>query len=165
MRDDVVFNTPWFRLLARHAGGEHPYYCIDTFDYVSVVALDEAGQLVLVKQFRPAIGGVAVELPGGHVEPGREPLDAAKQELWEETGYRAATWEPLGCLRPDVGRLTNRLWCFWAAGLSRTADWQPEQGVEVVTWKGTTANLLSSGLDNAFSLASVFLAVMKGKLR
>jgi ADP-ribose pyrophosphatase len=165
MPDDVILKTPWFRLIARQVESGPPYYCLDTFDYVSIVARDAAGGLVLVKQYRPAIQAVAVELPGGHVESDQDPLDAAKQELWEETGYHAAVWEPLGCLRPDVGRLSNRLWCFWAEGLTKTEGWLPERGVDVVTWQGTPADLLTSGVDNAFSLATLFLAVMRGKLQ
>src|SRR6185369_2972305 len=153
MRDEAVVTTPWFRLLARHldeASSQAPHYCIDTYDYVSIVALDEQGKLALVKQYRPAVQQITLELPGGHVDPGQEPLEAARNELWEETGYHAHKWELLGTLRPDVGRLTNNLWVFCAEGLFRNepGDWKPESDVEAVTYPGPISKLLESGLDN-----------------
>jgi ADP-ribose pyrophosphatase YjhB (NUDIX family) len=166
MLETCVYATPWFKLLARSQKEDgFPYYCLETEDFVSIVALDDAGRLLLVKQFRPAIGQEALELPGGHVDAGQTPQQAAAQELWEETGYRAGEMELLGCLRPDVGRLTNRLWCFWATELALDPQKQPEPGHEVVLYAGQMSRLLEFGVDNCYSLASVWLAGVKGKLK
>ena len=107
-------------------------YCLQTPDFVSVVAFDERKRLILVKQFRPSIEQTALELPGGHVDEGQKPEDAARIELWEETGYRASSFELLGCMRPDVGRYTNRLWCFWVEKAVPDPAKRPEPGHEVV---------------------------------
>jgi hypothetical protein len=167
MQQEVVFATPWFSLLARQQGesdAEQPYYCLQTADFVSVVALDEKKRLILVRQFRPAIEQTALELPGGHVDEGQDPEEAARQELWEETGYRAESWELLGCLRPDVGRLTNHLWCYWASNLTLDHAKHPEAGHEVVYYSGPMAEIVSFGLDNCYSLSGIWLAIMKRKL-
>lgn len=167
MQQEVVFATPWFSLLARRGGRPAtpvPYYCLQTPDFVSVVALDEKKRLILVKQFRPAIEQTALELPGGHVDKGQKPEEAARQELWEETGYRAESLELLGCLRPDVGRLTNRLWCFWASNAVADQAKQPEAGHEVVYYQGPLDNIVSFGLDNCYSLSCIWLAMAKKKL-
>jgi 8-oxo-dGTP pyrophosphatase MutT (NUDIX family) len=167
MRQEVVFATPWFSLLARlqdESKKAEPYYCLQTADFVSVVAVDEKKQLILVRQFRPAIGQTALELPGGHVDERQKPEDAARQELWEETGYRADSFELLGCLRPDVGRLTNRLWCFWASNPVADPAKQPEAGHEVVYCHGPLENIVSFGLDNCYSLSCIWLAMMRRKL-
>ena len=55
----------------------------------SVVALTESGKIVLVRQYRTAIDRVTVEIPAGKLDPGEDPLDCAKRELHEETGFRA----------------------------------------------------------------------------
>ena len=54
----------------------------------AVVALTESGKIVLVRQYRTAIDRVTVEIPPGKLDPGEDPLDCAKRELHEETGFR-----------------------------------------------------------------------------
>lgn len=55
----------------------------------AVVALTETGKIVLVRQYRTAIDRVTVEIPAGKLDPGEDPLECAKRELHEETGFRA----------------------------------------------------------------------------
>ena len=55
----------------------------------AVVALTESGKIVLVRQYRTAIDRVTVEIPAGKLDPGEDPLDCAKRELHEETGFKA----------------------------------------------------------------------------
>src|SRR5579884_3346132 len=120
MEEQVVFDTPWFQLVARTPPGwQSPHYSIRTQDYVCVVAEAPAG-LVLVRQFRPATGAAGLELPSGHVDPGETPEQAARRELLEETGYQAGPLRLLGRLAPDVGRLGNGLWCYHAAHATPT---------------------------------------------
>jgi ADP-ribose pyrophosphatase len=60
---------------------------LDLLDSVAVLALTPADEVVLVKEFRPGPEAVLLELPGGVVEPGQAPIEAARAELLEETGY------------------------------------------------------------------------------
>ncbi len=55
----------------------------------AVVALTETGKIVLVRQYRTALDRVTVEIPAGKLDPGEDPLECAKRELHEETGFRA----------------------------------------------------------------------------
>ncbi|MGA8367341.1 MAG: NUDIX hydrolase, partial [Candidatus Acidiferrales bacterium] len=88
--DKVVFSVRWFDVVARTADGSaSPYYVIRTCDYVVVLAATAEGPLLLVRQYRPAVGKETLELPGGHVEDGESPEAAARRELAEETGYEA----------------------------------------------------------------------------
>src|SRR5262249_18088057 len=90
MERHVVYTTPWFDLVAKSIdAGDLPHYSIATKDYVSIVALTAEGHLLLVRQYRPAVEQVTLELPCGHVEPGETPEEAARKELLEETGYVA----------------------------------------------------------------------------
>jgi ADP-ribose pyrophosphatase len=164
---EIMLSTPFIRVvgkrLAGQAGGE-PYYSLDLLDYVSVVATTADGSFVLVRQFRPAVEAVTLELPAGHVEPGQAPEDAARAELVEETGYRPTRLRRVGCLRPDTGRLANRMWVFAAGGCERTAPWQQEPGVDVVVAApADLARWLSDGtFDHALHVASIYLAVRAG---
>ncbi len=56
---------------------------------VAIVALTENGKIALVRQYRTALDRVTVEIPAGKMDPGEEPLDCAKRELKEETGFVA----------------------------------------------------------------------------
>jgi ADP-ribose pyrophosphatase len=168
MDDQVVFATPWFELVAKHpAGYDRPHYSIRASDYVMVIAVTAEGRLLLVRQFRPAVGATTLEFPSGHVDPRETPMEAARRELLEETGHVAAELEPLGRLAPDTGRLGNRLWCYYAGGATPGADedFRPEPGIEPVRYEGTTAGLLAEpDFFSALNHAALLLAVARGLL-
>ncbi len=143
--DEVVFQTPWFKILEQHPPGfDQPYYAISSVDFVIVVALNRQGQLLLVRQFRPAFGGFSLEPPAGHVEPGETPEAAARKELCEETGHEAGTMELLAVLSPSPARNTNKMWIYFAPDVHTAV--QPahsrEVGVECVVHDGGVMALL-----------------------
>jgi ADP-ribose pyrophosphatase len=164
---EAVLTTPYFRLIAKtlDEGGD-PYYSVQTHDYVSVLAVTPAGDIPLVRQYRPAVESDSLELPSGHVDPGETPEQAAARELAEETGY-AGRLELLGCLKPDTGRLGNRMWCFFAGDAERVpGPHTPEVGVDlVVCGPGDRPRLLAPPLfDHALHLAVLQMALVQGKL-
>jgi len=148
------------------ATGE-PYYMLDVADYVSVVARTPGGQLVLVRQYRPVVGRDTLELPSGHVDAGEAPEDAVRRELLEETGMVAGNVELLGVLTPDVGRLTNRMWCYFASDVTPAGgDVELEDGVVPVEVSASEAMAMATDgtIDHALNLAALFLAVSKRKV-
>ncbi len=88
---------------------------------VVIVAVTDAGELVLVEQERPAIGGRVIEVPAGLAgDEGEETLDeAARRELFEETGYEASRWERLGDATPSPGLCAEVVTFFRARGLKK----------------------------------------------
>jgi ADP-ribose pyrophosphatase len=86
---------------------------------VAVMALNEEDKLVLVRQFRKALEKTILEIPAGKLEKGEDPMDSARRELEEETGYQA-------------GRLEEVV-SFWATGLQRgTRNPDEDEFVELV---------------------------------
>lgn len=77
---------------------------IITPDYVNVVPVAEEGRIVCFRQTKYAVEGMTLAPVGGYLDPGEEPLAAAKRELLEETGYEAATWEELGTYHVGASR-------------------------------------------------------------
>lgn len=75
-----------------------------TPNYVNVVAQAEDGQLLLFRQGKYGLDGESLAPVGGYVEPGEQPLAAAKRELLEETGCAAAEWIHLGRFLVDPNR-------------------------------------------------------------
>ncbi|MEA3334791.1 MAG: NUDIX hydrolase [Chloroflexota bacterium] len=69
---------------------------IITPNYINVVAETEAGTFLCFRQVKYALDGVTMAVVGGYLEPGEEPLAAARRELLEETGYQASRWIDLG---------------------------------------------------------------------
>ncbi len=65
-------------------------------DYVNVLAATPEGRFLCFRQGKYAIEGTALAPVGGYIEPGEDPLEAARRELLEETGYQAETWISLG---------------------------------------------------------------------
>ena len=111
----VMLHTPWFDLLHRVPGkGGAPYYALKPKDYASVLAVTAADEVLLVRQFRPALEQWTWEFPSGTIEDNEDPDAAMARELREETGYRPVRLQRLGILQPDSGRLANRLYAYFA---------------------------------------------------
>lgn len=166
----VLRLSAWTSLVARtvrfpYKSGPDEYHSLRQADYVSVLAVTPEGKVALVRQYRPAMERVTLELPGGLLEEGGSPEETAIRELAEETGLSAlATPQLLGCLSPDTGRLENRLWCFFARACPVTAaSWVPEAGVEpsFVYPRELRELLLKGQLENALHVALIGLAVMR----
>lgn len=94
-----------FREIIRHPGG------------VVIVAMKDKETILMVKQYRYAIGDVSLELPAGKLEPFEDIELAAKRELLEETGYHADTWSSLGYIYTTPGICDEKLYLFFATDL------------------------------------------------
>ncbi|MFC4374469.1 NUDIX domain-containing protein [Nocardia halotolerans] len=94
---------------------------------VAVLALDDDGRVVLIRQYRHPLGTRLLELPAGLLDiEGEDPLTAAKRELAEETGLAAAQWSVLVDVALSPGFTDEALRVFCATGLSATDQPEPE---------------------------------------
>ena len=169
MKETVVFSVPWFDIVARSLDSyDQPFYIVRPGDYVTVLATTREGSLLLVRQYRPAVEAETLELPSGNVERGESPETAARRELAEETGYEGESFELLGTLVPDAGRMGNKLWCFYTDGVTPVrSPVVREEGVQAVACKPSDLiRQVSEGkIDHALNLAALLLAALKGRLR
>ena len=85
---------------------------------VSIIPLIGEDKVLLVTQYRYAVGRETLELPAGKLDPGESPQEAATRELAEETGYQARTWKKLLSFAPSVGYSTEIIHIFAARDLS-----------------------------------------------
>lgn len=81
---------------------------------VCIAAKNEKGEFLLVQQYRYAFQEVMLEFPAGKLELDEVPIEAAKRELIEETGYEADVILPLGEFYPSVGYLDEKIYLFYA---------------------------------------------------
>ena len=83
-----------------------------------VMAVDQKKRILLVRQYRLPAERYLWELPAGRLDPGEKPLQAAKRELLEETGYRARKWKKIVSFYASPGYVQERMTVFLATGLT-----------------------------------------------
>lgn len=93
---------------------------------VAIIALNDSGELLLIEQYRHAQGKIMWEAPAGLMDLANEdPLETAKRELFEETGYVAQTWNVLLDLANTPGGSSEQIRIYFAQGLSLHPDGRP----------------------------------------
>lgn len=92
--------------------GERSYFVIESPDWCNVVAVTPDDEVVLIRQMRPGVGAVRLEIPGGVIDPGEDPAVAAARELREETGYEGAAPVRLCTTEPNPATHQNRCHSF-----------------------------------------------------
>ena len=102
--------------LVRDDGTTRPILTFATPDWCNVVPLTDEGKIILVRQHRWGTDAQSLEIPGGLVDPGESPIEAAGRELREETGYDAASIVELGRVHPNPALQSNQLHMFLARG-------------------------------------------------
>ena len=99
------------------SGGKTIREVVEHSDCVAVVAVDEQDNVLLVRQFRYAVGKSLLEIPAGGIDPGEEPGDAVRRELQEEIGYLPRKIDELVGFYSTPGYGTEYLHCFLATDL------------------------------------------------
>lgn len=102
------------------------FYRIDMSEFAVMHVRTTDGRVIALKQYRLGVGDVCLALPGGGVEKGELPVDAAKRELLEETGYVAENWRSLGQFVVNGNQGCGRANFFVADGATRVAE--PDSG-------------------------------------
>lgn len=133
---EYIFREPWLivrRDSVRMAGGGAipDYYVLEYGDWLNVLAVTRAGALVLIRQYRHGLREIHFELVAGGVEEGEEPLQAARRELLEETGFGGGEWQPWMTVAANPGTHTNRIHCFLALGVEKLQEPQLEATEEI----------------------------------
>ncbi len=136
---------------------------IITPDFINVVALTDDNQMLCFRQGKYAIEGEALAPIGGYLEPGEEPLAAAKRELLEETGYEATQWIELGHYPVDANRGAGTAYFFLARQArqvtERNADDLEEQELLLLTRAEVEAALQREDFKALPWMAIVILAL------
>jgi 8-oxo-dGTP pyrophosphatase MutT (NUDIX family) len=125
------------RAIYRHPkrAREQDFFVINPPDWVNVVALTPDGQLVLVRQFRYGINEFSLEIPGGVIDAGEDPVAAAVRELREESGFVGRTARLLGSVHPNPAMQSNRCHLVLVEDARREAalEWDPDEEFEILT--------------------------------
>jgi ADP-ribose pyrophosphatase len=106
---------------------ERDYDVIEAPDWTNVIAITDEDNVVLIRQYRPGVKSITLEIPGGMIDPGETPLQAAMRELSEETGYQSSGWRHLGTIFPNPAIQTNRAITFLAQSARRLSEPHPDE--------------------------------------
>ncbi|WP_165066642.1 NUDIX hydrolase [Paludisphaera rhizosphaerae] len=108
IEENWLFRLRKERFTSRMSGLTHDFFVIHLPDAVHAVAITTEGEVLFVRQFRAASARDSLEIPGGLVDPGEDPLVAGPRELLEETGYAGDPPELVGTLWSNPSLVTSR---------------------------------------------------------
>jgi ADP-ribose diphosphatase len=165
-RSDVLLRTRIFDVWStqfRHPvrETERDFVVIHPPDWVNVIALTADDRIVLVRQFRYGIDAFSLEIPGGVMEAGEEPLQAGLRELAEETGYTGSGARLLGSVRPNPAMQSNR--CHFVlveqAAPTQAHAWDTDEEIAVSALPVAEVLALarSGGITHGLVLNALFL--------
>ena len=107
------------------------YYVLEYPDWVNTIAITKDGKFVFVRQYRYAIGKTVNELCAGVVEMGEDPMDAAKRELMEETGFGGGNWQGWMTISANPSTHTNLTHCYLATDVEPLGKQHLDQGEDL----------------------------------
>jgi ADP-ribose pyrophosphatase len=130
-----IFDLYRERSRSPRTGVAHDFYVLHGVDWCNIVPLTEGDEVVMIRQYRHGTREVTLEIPGGMVDAtDPSPLEAARRELLEETGYAADSVEPLGVIHPNPAMQRHACHTFVARGARRVSGQKFDQteDIEVV---------------------------------
>lgn len=123
LASEYIIKRPW--LTARRDTVQLPdgainseYYVLEYPEWVSIIAITTDGQFLVERQYRHGLDRTDYELPAGVCEADEQPIDAARRELLEETGFGGGEWTELMQLSANPTSHTNLSHCFLARGVT-----------------------------------------------
>ena len=171
MQSELVLSSKWLKVkrdTVKLPNGVvlDDYYVIEKNDVVLILAIDSNGNAILKSEYRYPVDETLLELPGGTFDPKREaPLEAAKRELMEETGFVSSEWIELGQFFDYPTKDTNRIYGF----VARNAQKRAEQKLDVseqIQWrlvpiKEVVELILQNHIKVCGSITTILLGLRK----
>lgn len=127
---------------------------------VALVPMVDRDHVCLIRNHRYSVGGTLLEIPAGTIDPGEDPHQTAARELTEETGYQAATVEPITAWWVSPGVMTERMYLFRCEGLTPgPTHHQPDERIEpvVVAWDEALNMVRDGRIEDAKTMLALLL--------
>ena len=167
----TTYEDRWLKLRSDHcvsADGRDisPFHVIERSDWVNVVALTHAGQLVLVREYRHGVGQVMLGLICGGIEavdganPAGKVEQAGRRELLEETGYAAERWLPILATFPNSANHSNKVTSFLALGAELCAVQQLDDNEAIEVAPDDFVDVVLRVRDGAMTLQAMDVAAL-----
>ena len=132
---------------------------------VVIVPVLDDGRICLIKNFRISLNQELLELPAGTLEPPEPPIETARRELIEETGYRCQSIQPLCDFYMSPGILDEHMHCFLATGLE-LGESALEYGEQITNYPVTIVELVTllrdGRIKDSKSISALLYYAMSG---
>jgi len=142
--------------------GWHTYQVVRHPGGAAMLPLHDDGTVTLIRQLRPAVDAVMLELPAGRLSPGEEPAACGRRELAEETGLVAGEVASLGFIHPSPGVFDEVIHLFLATGLVQTGTNQ-EEYEDIECLRVTFAEALAMARDGRISDGKTVAALFRAE--
>jgi len=143
--------------------GRHTFQVIRHPGGAGVLPVHGDGTVSLIRQLRPAVEKMVMEIPAGRLSPGEPPVECARRELLEETGLRADRMVPIGTILSSPGVFDEVIHLYAALDLSEgVAEPEADEDIEVVRLK--IVDVLAMAADGRISDAKTLAALFRWHL-
>lgn len=159
-KDFTIFTTHTLDVADPRDGQAFVRTVIEAPDWCNVLAVTPDDEVVLVRQFRFGTWSTHLEIPGGMLDAGEAPADAAARELEEETGYRAGALQHLGSCHPNPALFSNQLHSYLALDCRRIHDGHPDASEDLRVELHPRATLPRLVREGAITHALVLAALL-----
>ena len=112
--ENKIFKLREDKVISPKKESEHPVWVIDTPNWVNIIPITKNNEVILVNQHRFGTEKLTLEIPGGMVDEGEEPMAAAIRELSEETGYTSSEIIEIGMVEPNPAIMSNYTYSYLA---------------------------------------------------
>ena len=172
VKSKIIFDHPWARIIVdtlKHQGVEQSYfYLVSPVEAVATVGVTAKGEIILTRQYRHPVGKVIYDLPAGRLDQDENPIDGARREFEEETGFYPNHLEQIGYYNQFPGTLKAATNLFFARELVPTSQ-SLDEGEELdIVFKPVSevlAMILAGEIIDGSLQLGVLLALQKGLLK
>ena len=137
------------------------FYKVTIKDCVAIVSITPDNHIILKKEYRHCYGEELIEIPAGVLEENEDPLNEAKRELEEETGYVGKKWTYLGKTVESSAKLTNYMYIYLAEDCEKVSDQKFDYGEDIEVLEVSLNEAIEMLMRNEIICSSSIGAILK----
>lgn len=171
IESEYIYQDNWFnarkdRCLKSDGSEVYPYYVLEYTDWACGLGITKNNEIIIVKQYRHALGEICIELPGGCVDVSDKDLsETIEREFLEETGYSFINTEYLGFTSSNASTNANKMHMFLLTGGEKIKEQQLDKNEEIevlLMSKSELKELLQSNkIVQSMHVTTIFYALQK----